>query len=534
MLRLIRALLASLLLVWIARQYRFVRTLLSGDNEKPPPTPGRREPTTTPSGSSAGKILYVGQFGLGHRLSKLSAAYHLWSKQLREVPVFEVRWGRCKETGQRDEEDIFIHLFGTNHFFLEADRPDSVPSTNVQESGSVPEKIILIRNDVSGYFAGQNFKNAQVPVASPTHPEHAFLEKMRLDRTLLAHLYRQRFTGRHLVDRFRREYKWDAHTVVGLHVRAGNGEKNHFEDAQRGGNWAVNGTYLETNHPLYAMALKIRLLLESLVQQSEMYGVVSKKHPLVFLATDTAPFIPVFNRVMKSSAIDIPVVVFQQNRLSEGQGVSYSGWTKGSSCLQGWIDAATDQALLAASDIVIAAARSTFTQTLPLSSVLSLPEDAPPTTPWSFCEMDLEESLGNPEIHGRMTCFRDAISWLFRQETAPSSMRTFSLLDCAASTVTGGNACSSSKRKIATSESSSVGVVVEEANQEQVFHKVMVHLPDIDEDPLLEEAKLFLRKRYLDRENNVFAYGERINKKYRGKKYRNFQNHWTFARDGDT
>lgn len=300
--------------------------------------------------SPGNRLIYLGRFGLGHRLSKLSAAYHL--AQQIHVDVLDVRWGTC------NDQDIFAYLFGSSEWKLQS-----------TSRSSASEQSILVRNDVQGYYAGQAYKNYQVPLTDSVL--RLWSEKLESDAVFFRTLSeRFRFQGE--VSDFRRRHEWNDHTVIGLHVRAGNGEKDHFEEASR-------GIHNSTNW-LQDLAHVLRT------------KVANASRPLVFIATDTVQVISELQKQLEG----IPVVNFSQERVPPNQGVSYQTWQEGIQCLHGWRDSAIDMMLLSQVDTLIAATRSTFTQILPLRMVLER---------GSFCEVDGR----------RLDCFDQLEDWLYRK-----------------------------------------------------------------------------------------------------------------------
>ena len=57
-----------------------------------------------------------------------------------------------------------------------------------------------------------------------------------------------------------------------------------------------------------------------------------------------------------------------------------------------------------------------------------------------------------------------------------------------------------------------------------IVHKVMVHLPDLDSDPLRQQAVDFLRDGTEDR----FYYGPAFSRKYRGGQNAVFRSDWSW------
>jgi len=388
-------------------------------------------------------MLYVGQFGLGHRLSKLSAAYDLAQKL--NLPL-QVHWGSCQSV------EIFEYLFQSNIL---------IENNTIFKQ---QDKIVLVRNDVLGYYAGQSYKNAHVALTSKystatTHVTNPWLQKWQQDYRLFTSLL-QRFSFQDQLQDFQQRHEWNKHHVIGLHLRAGNGEQDHFQQADR--QISNPATFLQHTSQL----------LHQLIQKQQSFN------PLIFVATDTSAWIPFVRAAF--AHYNIPVIAFPQPRLHHNEGVSYARWTQGQACLDGWKYSMMDMALMSQCDTVVAAMRSTFTQILPLSIVMSKDSHV-----FRYCEV-------STAAHD-MTCFRDSYSWLFR-----------------------------------TNESGVVGhFSLNNASQYQpVMHKVMVHFPDVQEEPKLQDALHFLQS---NDDDKVFAYGERINTKYRGKAFRQFTPNWTFA-----
>jgi hypothetical protein len=199
-----------------------------------------------------------------------------------------------------------------------------------------------------------------------------------------------RFQEQHKIIAFQKQYGWDDHHVIGLHIRGGNGEERHFQESNR----SLNDSFEFTRQV-------VDLIARNLVPPD--------KPPLLFLATDTPSLIPVVQSAAKLH--QIPAIIFPQDRLEENQGVSFAHWTEGAKCLAGWNNMWIDSMLLASSNVLVAGTFSTFTQVLPRTLVLG---DAR-----TYCEVDRSGS--------RMSCFQDPLTWLFRQKH--SEIQTYSLDD---------------------------------------------------------------------------------------------------------
>lgn len=302
------------------------------------------------------RVIHVGQFGLGHRLSKLSAAAHLAGRF--EVPILQVQWDDCHRN------DLFGTLFGRSDVPIQ-------PFSKMPKRG----KKILVRNDVNGYYAGQAYKNFRIPIDESIRRK--WEDKLESDQKFFGYL-RDHFSYMKNVLDFQKQHGWDTHHVVGVHIRAGNGESGHFAEAQRN---------TITDRSVISQAL-----------QTFVQDYIGEKPLLVFVATDTIEWVDILHEALTNT----PVVSLPQVRVEQGNGVSFSSWKNDTErCLAGWVASASDMFLLAASNTLIATTRSTFTQILPLPLVLS--------SNGKFCELRAD---------GRIACFRKLQEWLFNETTA--------------------------------------------------------------------------------------------------------------------
>lgn len=376
----------------------------------------QRQPSTEPN-----RVIHVGQFGLGHRLSKLSAAVHLADQF--GVPILQVQWTDCHQ------DDFFRTLFGESIIPIQ-------PLSKMPRFG----KKILVRNDVHGYYAGQAYKNFLIPVDKST--KERWNDKLESDRKFFEYL-RANFVFMGALLEFQKQHEWGSHHVVGVHIRAGNGETGHFAAAERN---------LFMDRSAICQAL-----------QDYVRNYSGKKPLLVFVATDTVDWID----FLRQALTNIPVVSLPQERVEPGKGVSFSNWKDDARrCSDGWVASASDMFLLAASNTLIATTRSTFTQILPLSIVLS-------SSSGQFCELRTD---------GHLVCFRDLQAWLFDEASAT------------------------------------------------LAHKVMVHLPDVEAvNSIFDDANRFLWDTNAQEggEEKHYYYGRKYNQKYREK--RQFQSRWVLV-----
>jgi hypothetical protein len=407
------------------------------------------------------EVIHRAFFGLGHRLHRSAAAWHL-AKSLGNVTHFRFHWESCQanvpnEIARNDDAtvdyNVFRYLFGNDVW-----EGDVV--SNKYYRSSQTRKMIVLRNDVHGYIKGQLYKDLQLPVLVSPAGRHTFFDnKLQSDVSFYQRLVlRYRFHSQ--VDDFMHKHQFQDRLVVGLHIRAGNGEGMHFEKTGRGlGN---------ENEFVANLVLVIGEMLSHQIDRKTFLP------PLVFLATDTAHLIPIIQELSKRY-LNIETVVLLQGRLETNQGVTFDTLEgKGRKCLDGWQAMVSDMILLSRTDFLIAAKHSTFTQSLPLSLIFHRQK--------TFCEVSNDGLT--------MTCISKRIqNWLFRDD--PSSIHTYTITKD-------------------TTNSQPVDVA----------HNITVLLPDIDLPVEFAQAQEFLLSPWNDPSREaIFAYGQtRIFKKYRGRK----------------
>lgn len=329
------------------------------------------------------RLFHRAEFGLGHRLLRASTAWHLAQKLGFAKIIFQ--WNKCGNDEDRkdssiikSEVPIFEFLFGKSEWSL-----PSYP-TNLQLG-----KNVLVRNDVTGYLPTQTFLDHRIPLNDTLHkgPAGPFLSKIASDIAFYRQLY-DRFLHKDMVDEFMAQHKFQDHRVIGLHVRAGNGERQHFSQAGRG---IANETEFVSN-------------LVELIANHLLLGAEKSLPPLLFLATDTPYLVPIISNLTESR--NIRTVVFPQLRMADNQGVTFSALAgTGLKCLLAWQAMVVDMMLLANSDILIAARHSSFTQSMPLSLVLARKQSQYGP---HFCEVSAAATA--------MSCYQDSPAWLFRDD----------------------------------------------------------------------------------------------------------------------
>lgn len=341
------------------------RSTLNTQNKKTIYKTIRRNTTTT--GRHQGKnhrsliltstVDYFSCCGAGHRLSKLVDAHYMANRYLKfGLRVF---FGFC------GKQEVFSWLFNTSQ----------VADYDVFSQGLQ----LQVKNDVPG-FERLTRKGPDFPCGCPE-------ERWPDDVEFYSEL-RERFRAKGRVQTFlSQQLAIEQHTVIGMHVRAGNGESGDFERKKRG-----------ITDPQWAASMA-----KQLIQLSQGWT----KPPLVFLATDTATIEITFRELLQSH---MKVVTWKQERPIQGQGVlfgenyhnSFNVSNGNSDCLNGWEDAFSDMIVLSHTDVVVAARPSSFTQSLPMTLVLSTPKESRKVRR-PYCEV-------NPSAT-EVQCFEDLNDW---------------------------------------------------------------------------------------------------------------------------
>jgi len=168
----------------------------------------------------APSIDYFACCGAGHRMSKLADAYYL-AKQLEfTVRVF---FGFC------GHQEVFSHLFEPRPInqaqILEKIKAAASEGNHMY---TMPDMYIKVSNDVPGFRKIKRVGRSSESntTACPCHGSVG--QRFDSDIEIFSDLRDNRFRGRDKVNDFRQRY-FSGHTVIGLHVRAGNGEKGDFE-----------------------------------------------------------------------------------------------------------------------------------------------------------------------------------------------------------------------------------------------------------------------------------------------------------------
>mmetsp|Transcript_9107 Transcript_9107/g.19536 ORF Transcript_9107/g.19536 Transcript_9107/m.19536 type:complete len:487 (-) Transcript_9107:234-1694(-) len=313
-------------------------------------------------------LRYRGVSGLGHRLARMSGAYHM-AKVMNRSRLY-ASWGWNCGPNKNGDPDIFDNLFGAGPLIVDplvsvrneganvthgwlssiwwtTNKLPSIIQQYTNGNGTNGTDEIRLVNDVPGYAKADLCPRKN----SPIHRD-AFLEKLLSDVEFF-HQLRVLFRFNHLARDFMQKHRFDDHVVIGLHVRAGNGETGEFQ-------WKIRTM----------QNLDFWLKMAAKTLNSTLVNLDRRKPPLVFLATDTPSVIDKFSILTKPYGI--PVVTFPQEMLKEGSGASFNHkWQNGTSCHQSWVNQFMDATLLSASDVVVAGRYSSFTQTVALTTMLA-------------------------------------------------------------------------------------------------------------------------------------------------------------------
>ena len=288
---------------------------------------------------------YHGCCGLGHRLSRMANAAWVAKRLNFAMHAF---WGHCG-----NDTEVYQHLFGTQN------KQDlkHVTSTNHH---------VIMRNEVVGTRPlrrwGPNSNECSChPQQINAHRE--FYEDLR-----------NRFRYRKQVDAYV-NHTFANHTVLGMHIRAGNGEKRDFRNKGRGIN----------NVTTWVKEASMRIV--EIVKKGDW-----KDPPLLYIATDTPSMIDNFRSELNGV---MPVTDFPQERAPEGKGILIGEKGKAHlgemECIRGWENAVMDMILLSHADLLISARVSSFVQTMPMSLVFGRPADQQKVQQ-PVCELNLNAS----------------------------------------------------------------------------------------------------------------------------------------------
>jgi hypothetical protein len=343
---------------------------------------------------SMSSVDYFSCCGLGHRLSKMSDAHYVAKKRLNfQLRVF---WATCQvaSSSVNHNNQTNVEVF---HYFFGAQPLEEIQELLQQQQQARKSNYTIstttatrhhhnlrLHNEIPGFkkFKRQSDEYYYVPIhhlednsdasLPPSPPniritsqeecpyqkgeimEDFFQETANFHSSL-----KQRFVSRHqtLFDYWRGRFQFSNHTVLGLHVRAGNGEKGDFLRKNRGvEDWE-------------AWTVSMAELIAQMIRQEE-WTITTTKPPLLFLATDTDS---ILHKLQEHLQGILPVVSLPQERQVDGSGVAFGNKVQvdEGECLEKWQNLILDMMLLSDVDIIIAGRPSSFTQSLPMSIALS-------------------------------------------------------------------------------------------------------------------------------------------------------------------
>jgi len=296
--------------------------------------------------------------GLGHRLVRQAAAYHAAHKLGHRL---NVNWGFCDPSNK--SQDIFDELF----------RPENITELQTYVTSYERGEFHFAANEVPGYI-----KTKQC------NPEN-----LESDYNMYTEL-RSRYRKRDLVNAFV-QANFAGKLVLGIHIRAGNGETGDFTKKNRGISSPEAYTRNVSNH-----------ILTFLNQAKKHDGQQPLSPPVLYIATDTARYIDLFRKELEGK---IPVVHWEQEKEAEGSGVFLGQEQKKvdkDKCLQKWNDMLIDAMLLASADVLIAGQFSSFSQAIPFALVMGRPRNER-KVPQAFCELSFEAI--------EFDCHEDKVEW---------------------------------------------------------------------------------------------------------------------------
>ena len=343
-------------------------------------------------------IEHRGVAGLGHRLGRMSGLFH--ASKTMNLTRMAASWGWECGPNENGDPDIFDHLFGRGPMVVRPLQPNAMWTDRPKQYQDAPKKTLRVVNDAPGYqplcavFGEKRKKH----VCTPTELTR---EKLVSDVEFF-HQLRVLFRFNDEARSFMKQFHFSEHTVIGLHVRGGNGEKTR--------------DWLDKGRGFSDIETWLNKTAKSLKDLSAKLG--RAKPPMIFLATDTPSVIQKLQTATRPHGIR--VVAFQQELPQEGAGVSFDKKFNlkkegaGAACRRAWVDQFIDATLLSASDVVVSGQYSSFTQTTPLITILTpsilAASHQPPSDVLKehakrlYCEMTFSGS--------DMKCFDDALEWV--------------------------------------------------------------------------------------------------------------------------
>lgn len=230
--------------------------------------------------------------------------------------------------------------------FLSHATPESLSRALFGDAKTKKQEAKII-NEVEGYIHSYD-NDAMLHIQPP------FYGKLTTDYEFYTKLL-ERYRHFKNVEQIFAPYR--DYTIIGVHIRAGNGEVGDFEKYRQLGQGNLQGWL--SNFTL--------LLKEKVLQDSSLVS----QNAAIFVATDTASVVDYFRQAFQDSSV--PILVTPQHYPTQGDGVSYNGYHENlTTCLDSWKYQMMDMVGLGEfADILIAGQYSSFTQSLPLSRLLN-------------------------------------------------------------------------------------------------------------------------------------------------------------------
>ena len=314
---------------------------------------------STAEANNKSSVDYFACCGLGHRLTKMGHANIVAKLKNWALRVY---WGTCPGKDKKNVE-IFEYFFG----------PQPLRElVNVSSTG----KFLRIANDVRGFKYLTRVENPTTCQCTSQITE--------IHNQFYFSLRDERFQFRQEVADYVHQY-FDNYTVIGLHVRAGNGEKGDFKQKKR-------------------VILDVRSWIHNVAQELIRLSLTFSSPPRLFVATDTPSIITGLQEALKNTTIT--VIEYMQNRPAEGTGVLFGENFRQNAfqgeCLGHWKNALMDLMIISHADVVISGRPSSFTQSLPMSVALAKAKHLR-KVPYTYCEMNPSGS--------ETRCYQDFQEW---------------------------------------------------------------------------------------------------------------------------
>uniref|UniRef100_A0A7S4AQR6 Uncharacterized protein n=1 Tax=Pseudo-nitzschia australis TaxID=44445 RepID=A0A7S4AQR6_9STRA len=357
--------------------------------------------------------IYRSCCGLGHRFLRQAAAFR-YARDIK-LPHLWIQWSKknsenCGLKYGPGHLDLFEYYFGVGPMVVlneaDADLDDyevdnvelwDVDTVEKQLKNKASELLASVRMDFNMSrleMSGNHEKFEKIVGSGGVHfhlnsaPEYRKscvslqTREQMVDQGIIDdRFYRQlkgSFRSNDRVRAFAEEHHFSERLVLGIHIRAGNGETGDFVNKKRGiediDSWVV-----KMAATMDQLIRKIQLAQHDKVKNntSSYYSSStllssSSLPPLLFVATDDG--LVVGKMANATKPYNIEAISLPQERMETGSGVSYKGFkskSEDNQCKESWFSQIADAILLGAADVVIAARYSSFTQSLPLVSVLS-------------------------------------------------------------------------------------------------------------------------------------------------------------------